>query len=353
MTDDTCPLPEPGERPPTAPIEPGERLLHFYMEPQHSWHAVTGLEAYKPLPWHMGELPRFRAELIQACEDFKPTIVFLQTQKPGVLREEDMKAISDILCRNHWRAGAGTRKPVVVWWSGDVGSTNGAAFLHHWMPKLLPYIDLCLYTSGGSIETLRSLGHKNVGYLQIGVSDSFFHARDRAPSPRFPITFFANKYQRDMLIYLGAAPDDTLRVRCMKEIGTGVPGGFWSKGLDPATTAEHYRNSAMGLSISATSKFAWYSSDRLIRIMACGAAPVVIRFPEMESWGLWHGRNAIIIEPTTDPEDIWRQCREWLKRPTELAEIGRRAAEEHLKHHTWQARLEELAHLLRWARERT
>ena len=137
-------------------------------------------------------------------------------------------------------------------------------------------------------------------------------------------------------------------------MGGGDRFGLFGNGFDPprpvvpVTQAyEVYWRSKIGLNVSLSNDLECYTSDRLHRILGCGALLLTKSFPMMSTYGLNHGENCLVWET---PEEAVQLAREVLADDTTREEIARAGAQLARENHTWDVRMLELAPLLDAAR---
>src|SRR5262249_3607901 len=117
--------------------------------------------------------------------------------------------------------------------------------------------------------------------------------------------------------------------------GTGWGGRAEVVALDKAH--EVYQHSRIGLNISLDNNLECYSSDRIFRILGCGALLLTKRFPGMSVLGLEHGKNCLVFDTVEEAVELVRKTV-----PTRVAEIAAAGAQLAREHHTWAVRMQEL-----------
>lgn len=317
-----------------------ERVLQVHLktpeEPQ-----TTLLEAFKalgphcPVDWIACDRQRLDDTIVEAAREHQPTLVFMQLQQPGIV----VPALLDRI-----REAVTDSRLAIAHWCGDVAGLNGiTAECLSWQVELSQAFDLWLHSSWSHVRVLREFGAKNVRYLQIGYDEDRYTpaVADKA----YDVAFLGQNYPPSML----GMPQNysTTRAETVQAFATSglrfaLYGSNWPTSLGrlpPAKSADVYRRSHLGLNLSISNFFERYSSDRLLRIMGCGTAPLVERFPDTASWGLIHEHNCLLFETAEEAVDL---ARTWLKRPDELRVIGQRARDLALTHHTWGVRVLEL-----------
>lgn len=340
--------PGPGELPPRAAPQ-HERVLHIHLrtdeDPQESLvQALRSIAAkgHALVDW-LEYQPRDREAVIrQAAEQLRPTLVFAQIQGPH-LSTELMRAI---------RSGPRDPSMVVVLWCGDVGTTNGPwpGFQDGWSHAMAREVDAMLYTGTGQVQMQRARGMANAAYLQIGFELGRYHP-PQAETGRQGIVFLGQNYGPQWNVI----PNNDAQVRrdLVSAFQRTFPsftayGGGWkrSEHLHQTKVGALYRRSLLALSVSLTSELGRYTSDRMIRSMACGTPTLVKRFADMEGMGLRDRENVLVWDTVQDAVNI---AREWTDpaRREELLAIGRAGAKLMHEHHTWNVRMHELSAILK------
>jgi hypothetical protein len=349
--------PRPGEFPPQCPISK-ERLVHVQIktdeDPQNSMVAALtsmGAHAYRNVNWRVLSDAQRDTEIRRACSEINPTVVFIQLQGPFLKPE----LIRDI--RRHEK-----RDPslVVAFWCGDIAWPNGpwAGFGDEWAWKMAEHSDVMLYSGTGQVDVLRRRGMKNAAYLQIGYdTDRYFPGPVRNRGKLHDVVFLGQNYfsaNREFKT-TGTQCDgpflrrDVVNLFINELPGFGCYGRGWRKGtrhMTQARTGDVYRKSLMAISLSMSNKLGRYTSDRMLRIMACGCVALVKRFPEMEAMGFRHEETVLAWET---PKEALAIAKKWLAegRRSRLLDIGSAGAALVQKHHTWKVRMEQFSAILR------
>ena len=342
--------PQPGHLPPTAPLR-DERVVEMHIwtddDPQASLAEAMqhlGSKGHHRIEWtKIADLYERGRRLVEACAQTQPTFVFLQLQGANI----PVDAIKEI------RRVVTDPSLVVSTWNGDIGYGQGPwrHMRDAWAYEIAPHVDLMLFTGTGQVEINRGRGMTNAAYLQIGYdTQRYFTGGTGASSAKqYDVVFLGQNYPDHLMDV--PHEDVTGRrnvVAAFQQSGLrfGVFGPSWrGAGVQAQIGAgDTYRNSGLAISISMTSGLARYSSDRLLRSMACGCATLIKLFPDLEGWGLQHRKNCLVWNHPQEAVDL---AREYLAKPDELAEIGRSGALLMRKHHTWRYRLTELSALLK------
>lgn len=339
--------PKPGEFPLRTAPRP-ERVLHVHLrtdeDPQESLSAslrALGTHGYAMVDW-MNLSPAQRDEQVLEAAKISPTLVFMQLQGPGVVSNQVIQTIRQYKQRDP--------SMVVAAWCGDVGRTNGpwAGFDDAWSHALSKQVDVMLYTGTGQVQMQRARGMKNAAYLQIGFDVNRYHPGGGGHGGS-DLVFLGQNYGAQW----NGIPGNDAQVRrdmvaaFKRGFKFRVYGGGWHTGpVNQANAAGVYRSSRIALSVSLTSQLGRYTSDRMIRSMACGTATLVKRFADMEGLGLEHGKNVLVWDNVAQAVEI---ARDWLRpdRSAELSGLGHAGAQLMQKHHTWGVRMQELSVILK------
>ena len=343
--------PRPGELPPTAPVRP-ERVVAACIvtpdDPQASLHTALrklGSGGYASVDWLALPNPEARAQtIVDACRRTQPTFVFLQVQGGANLPLDIGRRIREVV---------DDPSLVIATWNGDVIPAQEIfpdLAPAPWELELSRHVDLMLFSGTGQVAIMRDRGMANAAYLQIGYDVDRYYQDASTPRTEDAV-FIGQNYVDDLRVMPGQGVDER-RELVRRFLDSGLRfrgyGPGWNdpriKPLPQIQAGDVLRRSRLAVIVSATSALARYSSDRLFRAAACGAVPLVRRFDDIEGLGFVDGETCLVFDTPTQAVEIARQ---WLGRPGELAEIGRRAAEVAATHHTWEGRrLEELSAIL-------
>jgi hypothetical protein len=339
-----------------------ERVLHFHLgtseEPQTSLcRALASLSVeggYRRIDWVGRPHSVLQREAIDAAATHRPTLVFMQLQRPNVLAPSTVEAL---------RRASDARDMVTISWCGDVGQTNGPfrGRGDEWGRELSTHCDLMLYSTMSQVRAHRSRGMLNAAYLQIGYDeDRYFDGPDGDRGSGFDVVFLGTQYSDHPWTSLpgsdaGLRRDVAALMRASLGARFGLFGQGWGDGVEhlpPARSGDVYRRSHLALNVSLCNSLERYSSDRLFRALACGSPVLMKAFHDWQSFGLRHGESVLVWET---PEEALDLARTWLvpERHTALREIGRRGAALAREHHSWGARMQELSPLVAVARGET
>jgi hypothetical protein len=191
-------------------------------------------------------------------------VIFMQIQRAGVI---DIGLMSRL-----------KKSGVKIFnFTGDVRQP-----LPQWYIDLAPHV-VTLFTNDTDVQVLRKLGCEAY-YFQIGYNQEYYHTGVAANSFAPPIVFFGNNYG-DMFPLSGLRREmvQSLQKRygsLFQVYGSGWSGGInlMGKQLDEAAI---YRGCKIAISLSHFN-LSRYSSDRLLRILGCGAFCLSHRYPDAE-----------------------------------------------------------------------
>lgn len=185
---------------------------------------------------------------------FKPDIVFMQIQSPGI--------ISNTICQYMKEQGS-----FIINWTGDKRNE-----VPQWMIDLAPNISLTSFSNMDDVNYMRSLGFKS-DYLEIGYDPNIYNPIGEAyHMPN--IVFMGNNYG------IGYFPMSEYRINMVdflqKEYGNmfGVYGNGWNHcngnfNGSQYEEAKAYRGAKIAINCSHFDSLN-YNSDRLLRILGTG-----------------------------------------------------------------------------------
>jgi len=335
-----------------------ERVVHVHLsgphEPQNTMvQALRKLSrgggAHDLIHWpallESGGQPAVTAALHDACRRIKPTLVFMQLHRGDVLSPEAIAAARE-LC---------DEQCVFVSWVGDVVDQFGDT--DHWAYALSRVCDIMSYSCMSHTDLHRQQGMDNTAYLQIGYdADRYKLGPEARYGSSWDVVYLAQRYRPEHLGSIVGGHDADVRTGCaeglMQRFGKrcGVFGGGWPRGhVTAADSGNVYRASKLGVSISLCSQLKRYSSDRLLRALACGTGVLCKDFVDSASWGLRHGENVLMFETVQECIDL---ATEWVAadRSAELRQMGTSGAKLAREHHSWTVRMAELGVYLRAVR---
>ena len=328
-----------------------ERVLHLHLatpdDPQAGLvRAMRSLGDYVQIDWQAAGAG-LAAAVLEAANWLRPTLVFMQLQTPGVVSPDLVAKLRPLL------APGG----VVVTWCGDVAGRN-SPWTVDWQVPLGQAVDLTLHSSFTHVRALRAAG-VNSAYLQIGYDVGQYHPVPGA-IPVHDVCFLGNRYYSPEYLKSMRQHDAGLRdavIGAMSKAfgsrfglyGSGHAGGQGQIALSKAHEA--YHRAKIGLNVSLCNFFDAYSSDRIFRILGCGTLLLAKRFPT-NCFGLVHGENCLLWDTPAEAVELARGILA-PGREADRARIAAAGAELAQKHHTWEARMGELAALLQALRGRS
>ena len=351
---------EPGRPPRRSPISAGpeERVLVLHM----GWgpEPLTGLRRafsrigpYEEVAWvdalRSGGPEAIRAAVLAAAGRVRPTLVWVQIQRPG-----------------QWPAGpmAELRKVappdcLLVAWNGDV-RTSGTQPMEPWQAQFGRQVDLYLVSNCTQPAMLAAAGVPRAGYLPVGYDPELSnYRRDAEPQEGEDGVVFAGQNYHQL--------DGGYRRRLFEAVEAAHPGclslfgGGW--GQSPALQGAlrgfvHqeplsyiYSRARGAVACSLFTDLRRYTSDRLKRMLGCGAVTAMRAFDDYEGLGIRDGVHALVWR---DEQDLVELLGDWLRperdvdRPP-IREAAHRLARETM---TWDVVVENLLAIVRAERHR-
>ena len=253
--------------------------------------------------------------LLEAAEDIKPTLVFLNLQGPSLSPEfiAELRPLCDPTC-------------VIVQWDGDQHH-EPADERRRWFVELGRVLDASLVVNVKHPAEYAALGVQHPGFLGCGINETVW--RPTTPTPGTPlIVCLANNWpqfnyaaRNRAFAAVAAAFPDQFAVYGSGWEGSGAP--FPTRPFLPnEDQAGVYAAARVALSISIRADLPRYTSHRLFGALASGAVTLVERFPDCEGLGLVDGLNCILWSGIDELLDKLH----WLPlRPLEMQMAARRA----------------------------
>ena len=309
--------------------------LYDSHEPQESLRsALASLGEYREATYN-GRKEQINDDIVRISDEFNPTIVFMQIQSANIVSENSLKVLKN--------GGA-----FVINWTGDVRQP-----LPEWYIETGRLVDLTLFTNTNDVYYCRERGIKS-DYLQIGYNDKIYNellSESYLTIKSADIVFMANHYPFSKFPLsnerLNTAKSLTNRYGDdFKLYGTGWSSEF--QNIESLMYKQHleadaYRLSKVAINLSHFN-LSRYSSDRLLRIMACGSLCLCQRYVDCEldykdgvHLRYWDTIDELysLIDYYINPEnEIERQ---------KIAKKGQRYIQERC---TWSVRMEELKKIL-------
>jgi spore maturation protein CgeB len=197
---------------------------------------------------------------IAIANEFKPDIIFMQIQAPGVIHNETVRQMKE----------TGT---FIINWNGDIR--------HHtpeWMISMADYVDRTLFSN---MRDARNV--KNGGYLEIGYDPEIYKPEGET-LPCREIAFFGNNYGANRF------PLSMFRIEMhnllTRQFGSKYGAyGNWSNAAGNFNSSQHdeaaaYRSCKIAINVSHFEEEN-YSSDRILRILGTGVFCLCKWYPEM------------------------------------------------------------------------
>jgi spore maturation protein CgeB len=189
--------------------------------------------------------------VIEECKEFKPDLVFIQVQSPGILNNSTLQNIRPFCGK-------------IINFTGDVRDP-----LPNWYIETGKLIDLTLFVSMTDVR--KSQDQINCDWIQIGFDDTIFNKHTEHVKSA-DIVFMANNY--------GSFPVSNYRKEIVSTLSNEFKGRFevfgtgWNRANNINDSllkqASVYRGCKIAINCSHYNH-SMYSSDRILRIMGSGA----------------------------------------------------------------------------------
>lgn len=284
---------------------------------QECGHEVTVFDWYSYQK--KNGLQAMRTHILLDINYLKPDMVFMQIQGKGVIDVETAMDMSD--------------QSFVVNWTGDVRSDID------WYKELAPHIGITLFSNQTDVDRMRSEGLE-ADYLQVGYDELIYNTE--VPKGRgYPkIVFLGNNYIKSKLFPLSQERVDMVRYMQNRfKANFKVYGFGWvgAKRLLPHQEAQCYATSLIAINQNHF-HYNRFSSDRILRAMACGAFMACKYYPGIEL-EFTMGKHLECWSTFQELEDI---CRYYLKNEEARKRIAMAGAQHVKENFRWHNRIEEL-----------
>lgn len=175
--------------------------------------------------------------------DYRPDLTFMQLQRENLVKPETLKGITGKKYN----------------WTGDVRFP-----IPKWYKDLAPYFDATIFSNGHDVAEFKKLG-LSAEFLNIGFEEPIYKLEGHKIDSG--VVFMGNNYK--------IFPLSQFREQMVRQIPfIEVYGANWTKAENlndnPEKEAAIYRGCKMAISLSHFDYDRYYS-DRMLRIMACGA----------------------------------------------------------------------------------
>jgi len=331
--------PAPGEFPLAAERRTDERVLFVSLqdanEPMEPMRRALerSCGVCRAVDWRDGDIAAVQGRMLATAHEFRPTVVFLRLQRGGSpITPQFVEQL-----RSHCAPEA-----VIVHWNGDqyeMAGTPAAA----WMVELGRVVDTTLLVNTQEQGVLAHAGVRHPGFLAAGYDPEVYRHRPQ-PEVRREVVCLANRHRT-------VAGYDRRRALLGQFAAWSEQAVLYGRGWDPQAiraramvTRVHesviYSGAAAALSISMHEDLQRYTSDRLWRMLGCGAVALVEQFPGWNACGLRDGINCVLWSGWEQLRHLlaWALSDEGLRQSPML----RQNALELAQHHTWEARALEL-----------
>lgn len=271
-------------------------------------------------------LPRTQLAFIELLKERRPEYCFMQLQNPINMTVPVIREMA--------------KYTKIINWSGDIRQTKQ---WYDWFEAIGKEIYLTLFSNNTDVDIMRERGVR-ADYLQVGFDTAWYNRNvKKVPAPE--IVYCANNYGTFQLSEYRAEVAVALKKHFSDRFG--MFGSGWAKyglktySINNPRESEMYNNCKIAISVS-NFQFKRYYSDRLLRIMGCGALPMSHEFEEMEL-DFQEGHNIVTFKNTFD---LIAKCEYYLSDHIERKRIGNNAYQKAHSDCTWDNRCIELFELL-------
>lgn len=326
-----------------------ERVLHIHLstpdDPQAGLvRALRNLGDYAQVDWPLRN-KNVAGAIFEAANWLRPTLVFMQLQTPDVIDPALVERLRPLLAPDG----------VIATWCGDVAGQN-SPWVVDWQVPLGRAVDLTLHSSFTHVKALRAAGVVNAAYLQIGYDEEQYCQPPAGTTRHQDVCFLGNRYYSAEYLQTMQRSDAGLRDEVIAKMAAAMGSRFALHGSGHGTLGAvplrdahlAYQKSKIGLNVSLCNFFDAYSSDRIFRVLGCGAMLLTKWFPLLSTYGLINGVNCRVWNA---PDEAIAIAAEMLADPVRLDAIVSEGATLAREHHTWSVRTRELASYLTLLRE--
>lgn len=228
-------------------------------------NALKSLGEYREIDW-MRNRSNADTMFYRTCAEFKPDLVFMQLQVGGIIAPSSIVNARPFIKK-------------IVNWTGDVRRPTPS-----WYFDTGAVVDVTLFTNDDDVISLQSRGI-NADYLQIGYDQNVY--KPEGKTVKCPdIVFMGNNYPGTFPL---SSSRENMVQMLTKRYGDkfGVYGANWPKiinnfNADWDNEAAVYRSCKIAINYSHFN-LSRYSSDRLFRIMGCGAFCLSHKYKNLET----------------------------------------------------------------------
>ncbi len=290
--------------------------------------SLSKMGEYREIAWTMykGEygLNKLNLHFAKTVAEFKPDVIFMQVQNDAVLDLEVLKFIKEKF------------NPFMINWTGDVRHP-----VPDWYLQVGRIIDLTLFTNVNDVLECRRRGI-TADYLQIGYNHNVYKPEGEV-NEAHEVLFMGNNYLDNKYPLSDYRKEMAIQLKNTYGEKFGIYGGGWdgyASGMLMGKQEEEaniYRGAQMGINCSHF-EYSRYSSDRIFRILGCGALCLTKYFPDLEK-EFTNGENVVVWN---DFGELVTKINYYLHNQNEGKTIARAGAKLALETATWDKRIEQL-----------
>jgi hypothetical protein len=271
-------------------------------------------------------LPDTQLEFIELLKEKRPEYCFMQLQNPINMSVPIIREMA--------------KYTKIVNWSGDIRQSDA---WYRWFEEIGREIHLTTFSNNTDVDIMRERGVRS-GYLQVGFDTGWYYKKQKKEGlPE--IVFCCNDYGNFQLSKYRVEVVKALK----REFGNRfmIYGSGWekhgiqTKRIGNVEESDVYNNCKVAISVS-NFRFKRYYSDRLLRIMGCGAFPLSHDFEEIEK-DFTEGQDIVTFK---NIKELIQKCHYYLDHDEERNQIAENAYKTAHTKCTWDIRCEELIQLL-------
>jgi glycosyltransferase involved in cell wall biosynthesis len=273
--------------------------------------------------------PRMNEDLISLLDRYPyPDIIFIQIQGCADI---DLRVVAKLRMYS-------TRTKIINW-TGDARVP-----IPDWYYDMSKHVSITLFSNETDVDTFKQKKLRSA-FFNIGFDDKLYTSQGPLLADLYDVVFMGNNYNNVFEL-------SEFRIQIVESLRNtfgdrfGLFGGNWNHSngnlmKDPETEAKVYRSTKIAISLSHYD-LERYFSDRMLRIMGCGALCMAKWYPGIEK-DFKDGYHVVVWK---DLEDLHTKINYYLTHPEERLVIAKRGCELVHTKHTWKHRMEQLVPIL-------
>jgi len=262
---------------------------------------------------YQNDTVRLNRIILDAAKSLQPELTFMQLQREGLVTPATLQAIPGKKYN----------------WTGDVRHPIPA-----WYESLAPYFDATLFSNEHDVNVFRSKGLR-ASFLNIGFEEPIYNINGE--SIKCGVVFMGNNYRNQFP--LSEFRSDMVRnLTHDPSIDFSVYGSGWlnaeNLNSNPQKEAAIYGGCEIAINLSHFD-YDRYTSDRLFRIMACGAFCLSHHYKGIEK----DFEVGVDLDTFSSIAELKEKIAYWKQRPDERRMIAQNGYKKVWENHTWASRI--------------